>query len=111
MSPWREHDRHDSLAVHVGYNTLMPVITKLTANDVTHQAGFVGDAEDSFFKRASEHACSFGLQCIHLAGNCGAGVGLGEELKEFAKAKRTDCDDDPSNGLTCLLYTSPSPRD
>lgn len=73
----------------------------LIANDVTHQAGSFGVAEDVFFQKASEYARKKGLPRIYIACNSGARVGLVEELKPYVKAKWTD-EENPSKGFDYL---------
>eukprot|EP00933_Yihiella_yeosuensis_P020595 TRINITY_DN16471_c1_g1_i1.p1 TRINITY_DN16471_c1_g1~~TRINITY_DN16471_c1_g1_i1.p1 ORF type:complete len:1059 (-),score=252.45 TRINITY_DN16471_c1_g1_i1:316-3216(-) len=73
----------------------------LIANDVTHQAGSFGVAEDILFQKASEYARERGIPRIHIACNSGARVGLAEELKPYVKAKWQD-DEDPSKGFSYL---------
>jgi len=73
----------------------------LIANDVTHQAGSFGVAEDVFFQKASELARAEGLPRIYIACNSGARVGLVEELKPYIRAAWTD-PEDPSKGFDYL---------
>jgi len=73
----------------------------LIANDVTHQAGSFGVAEDVFFQKASEFARAKGLPRIYIACNSGARVGLVEELKPYIRAAWTD-PEDPSKGFDYL---------
>merc|ERR550532_2906220 len=74
------------------------------ANDVTHQAGSFGVAEDAFFQKATQYAREKGLPRIHFACNSGARVGLVEELMPKIKVKWTDASN-PSRGFE-YLYLS-----
>eukprot|EP00442_Polarella_glacialis_P024751 CAMPEP_0115061710 /NCGR_PEP_ID=MMETSP0227-20121206/8152_1 /TAXON_ID=89957 /ORGANISM="Polarella glacialis, Strain CCMP 1383" /LENGTH=2235 /DNA_ID=CAMNT_0002447029 /DNA_START=29 /DNA_END=6736 /DNA_ORIENTATION=+ len=76
----------------------------LIANDVTHQAGSFGVAEDVFFQKASEYARKRGLPRIYVACNSGARVGLVEELMPKLRVKWTE-PSDPSKGFD-YLYLS-----
>lgn len=73
----------------------------LIANDVTHQAGSFGVAEDILFQKTSEYARVRGLPRIHIACNSGARVGVAEELKPLVRAKWID-EEDPSKGFEYL---------
>jgi acetyl-CoA carboxylase/biotin carboxylase 1 len=73
----------------------------LIANDVTHQAGSFGVAEDIYFQKVSEYARVHGLPRIHIACNSGARVGLVEELKPYVKPKWVD-EQNPSKGFEYL---------
>mmetsp|Transcript_28574 Transcript_28574/g.51772 ORF Transcript_28574/g.51772 Transcript_28574/m.51772 type:complete len:2160 (-) Transcript_28574:247-6726(-) len=76
----------------------------LIANDVTHQAGSFGVAEDQFFKKATEFARKRGLPRIYIACNSGARVGLVEELMPMLRVQWTD-PSDPGKGFE-YLYLS-----
>jgi len=76
----------------------------LIANDITHQAGSFGVAEDEFFQKASEYARKNGLPRVFISCNSGARVGLVEELKPHIQVAWTDAAD-PSKGFEYLYIT------
>nr|ASA45565.1 acetyl CoA carboxylase 1a [Amphidinium carterae] len=76
----------------------------LIANDITHQAGSFGVAEDEFFQKASAYARENGLPRIFISCNSGARVGLVEELKPHIKVAWTD-EKDPTKGFEYLYIT------
>ncbi|CAJ1399376.1 unnamed protein product [Effrenium voratum] len=76
----------------------------LIANDVTHQAGSFGVAEDAFFKKATEYARKRGLPRVYIACNSGARVGLVDEIMPKLKVQWKDASD-PSKGFEYLYLT------
>jgi hypothetical protein len=50
------------------------------ANDITHQGGSFGTKEDKLFQLASQYARERGLPRVYLAANCGARIGLADEV-------------------------------
>ncbi|CAL1131713.1 unnamed protein product [Cladocopium goreaui] len=76
----------------------------LIANDVTHQAGSFGVAEDHFFKKATEYARQRGLPRVYIACNSGARVGLVEEIMPKLRVHWNDAAD-PSKGFQYLYLT------
>lgn len=52
----------------------------IVANDITHQIGSFGPAEDRFFYRCTELARKLGIPRIYLSANSGARIGMAEEL-------------------------------
>eukprot|EP00930_Biecheleria_cincta_P045474 TRINITY_DN31337_c0_g1_i1.p1 TRINITY_DN31337_c0_g1~~TRINITY_DN31337_c0_g1_i1.p1 ORF type:complete len:2185 (+),score=477.67 TRINITY_DN31337_c0_g1_i1:90-6644(+) len=77
----------------------------LIANDVTHQAGSFGVAEDMFFKKATEYARKRGLPRIYIACNSGARVGLVDELMPKLKVHWIDASD-PGKGFDYLYLSA-----
>jgi len=77
----------------------------LIANDVTHQAGSFGVAEDLFFKKAMEYARKRGLPRIFIACNSGARVGLVDELMPKLKVHWID-ESDPGKGFEYLYLSA-----
>jgi len=82
----------------------------IIANDVTHQAGSFGVAEDQFFKKASEYARLHGLPRVYIACNSGARVGLVEELLPKLRIHWKDVED-PSKGFEYLYLTEDDYKD
>lgn len=76
----------------------------LIANDVTHQAGSFGVAEDQFFKKATEYARQRGLPRVYIACNSGARVGLVDEIIPKLQVQWKDASD-PSKGFDFLYLT------
>jgi len=76
----------------------------LIANDITHQAGSFGVAEDEFFQKASAYARENGLPRIFISCNSGARVGLVEELKPHIQVAWTNAKD-PTKGFEYLYIT------
>eukprot|EP00930_Biecheleria_cincta_P026767 TRINITY_DN18824_c0_g4_i1.p1 TRINITY_DN18824_c0_g4~~TRINITY_DN18824_c0_g4_i1.p1 ORF type:complete len:2184 (-),score=502.75 TRINITY_DN18824_c0_g4_i1:163-6714(-) len=77
----------------------------LISNDVTHQAGSFGVAEDQFFKKATEYARKRGLPRIYIACNSGARVGLVDELMPMLKVKWMN-PPDPGKGFEYLYLSA-----
>lgn len=74
------------------------------ANDIDHQIGSFGVAEDCFFAACSRFARENGLPRIFLSANSGARIGLAEELKGCIQAQWIDSKD-PRRGFE-YLYLS-----
>ena len=55
------------------------------ANDITHQLGSFGVAEDTLFKKASTLARELKIPRLYISANSGARIGLANEVKELFK--------------------------
>ena len=62
----------------------------IIANDITHQGGSFGVKEDKMFELASMYARQRGIPRIFLSANCGARIGLAEEVGTGASACPVD---------------------
>lgn len=72
------------------------------ANDITHQIGSFGPAEDHLFHLASELARKEGIPRIYIAANSGARIGFAEEVKQKFKIAWNN-PADPSKGVKYLV--------
>jgi acetyl-CoA carboxylase / biotin carboxylase 1 len=71
------------------------------ANDITHQGGSFGTKEDKLFQLASQYARERGLPRVYLAANCGARIGLADEVCVFDSTQVT------RSPLRWLFYRCP----
>ena len=65
----------------------------LISNDVTFKMGSFSIMEDLLFLKASELARKLGIPRIFFASNCGARIGLAEELKNIFNVAWNDNSD------------------
>ncbi|KAL4859471.1 Acetyl-CoA carboxylase 1 [Chlorella vulgaris] len=75
------------------------------ANDITHNSGAFGPAEDGMFRAATEWALEERLPLVYLAANSGARVGLAAEVKQCLRVEWLN-PGDPTKGFR-YLYLSP----
>ncbi|XP_044762645.1 acetyl-CoA carboxylase isoform X3 [Coccinella septempunctata] len=74
------------------------------ANDITHLIGAFGPREDKVFALASEMARHLRIPRIYISANCGARIGLAEEMKALFKVALVD-PEDPDKGFRYLYLT------
>lgn len=71
----------------------------VVSNDVTFKMGSFSIMEDMLFLKASELARSLGIPRIFFASNCGARIGLAEELKNIFHIAWNDVSDPEKVGI------------
>ncbi|KAK7068522.1 hypothetical protein SK128_027163 [Halocaridina rubra] len=76
-------------------------------NDITHQIGSFGPAEDTLFLKASMLARHLKIPRIYIAANSGARIGLAEEIKHLFKVAW----EDPSEADKGFKYLYLTPED
>lgn len=59
----------------------------IISNDITHQIGSFGPAEDDMFFQASALARRFGIPRIYVSANSGARIGLANEVRDLFKVR------------------------
>lgn len=72
--------------------------------DITHQIGSFGPAEDHLFKLSSELARKEGIPRIYISANSGARIGFAEELKDKFQICWNN-PSDPSKGVRHLYLS------
>jgi acetyl-CoA carboxylase / biotin carboxylase 1 len=76
----------------------------IIANDITHQIGSFGPAEDKYFFKVTELARRLGIPRIYLSANSGARIGLAEELIPLFSVAWRDAGQ-PTKGFDYLYLT------
>lgn len=76
----------------------------IIANDITHQIGSFGPAEDGYFFKVTELARRLGIPRIYLSANSGARIGIAEELVPLFSVAWKD-PSQPTKGFDYLYLT------
>jgi acetyl-CoA carboxylase / biotin carboxylase 1 len=76
----------------------------IIANDITHQIGSFGPAEDKYFFKVTEYARRLGIPRIYLSANSGARIGIAEELIPLFSVAWKD-PSQPAKGFDYLYLT------
>ena len=76
----------------------------IIANDITHQIGSFGPAEDKYFFKVTELARRLGIPRIYLSANSGARIGIAEELIPLFSVAWKDASQ-PTKGFDYLYLT------
>ena len=76
----------------------------IIANDITHQIGSFGPAEDKYFFKVTELARRLGIPRIYLSANSGARIGIAEELIPLFSVAWKDSNQ-PTKGFDYLYLT------
>lgn len=74
------------------------------SNDITHNSGAFGPAEDAMFRAATQWALEERLPVVYLAANSGARVGLANEVKQCLQVEWLN-PGDPTKGFKYLYLT------
>ena len=62
------------------------------SNDITHENGSFGPPEDNLFLQASKLSRKLKIPRIYLSANCGARIGVANEIKHLYKISWEDPD-------------------
>lgn len=76
----------------------------IIANDITHQIGSFGPAEDKYFFKVTELARRLGIPRIYLSANSGARIGIADELIPLFSVAWKD-PSQPTKGFDYLYLT------
>ena len=76
----------------------------IIANDITHQIGSFGPAEDKYFYKVTVLARRLGIPRIYLSANSGARIGIAEELIPLFSVAWKDASQ-PTKGFDYLYLT------